>query len=102
VVLPKPVVSVRLNAKPKSSTGIALRQTFVLQDGFRFVRNLVETSKSPNGDKSRSSRRPGISTFTGGGSVARIVRSDVLDGVVVTVRGVGSSRSRPDLVSRLD
>jgi len=102
VVLQKPVVSVRLNAKPERSTGIVSRQTFVLQDRFRFVRNLVETSKSPNGDKSRSSRRPGISTVTRGGSVARIVRSDVLDGVVVTVRGVGSSRSRPDLVSRLD
>jgi hypothetical protein len=91
-----------LNAKPERSTGIVSRQTFVLQDRFRFVRNVDETSKSPKGDNPRSSRRSRISTFTGGGSVARIVRSDVLDGVIVTVRGVGCSRSRLGLCRRLD
>ena len=74
----------------------------LLQDGFRFVIHVRETSKSPNGDKPRSSRRPRISTFTRGGSVARIVRSDVLDGIIVTVRGVGSSRSSLGLCRSLD
>lgn len=102
MVLQKPVVSVRLNAKPERSAGIVSRQTFVLQDRFRSVRNVDETSKSPNDDNLRSSRRSRISTFTRGGSVARIVRSDVLDGVVVTVRGVGSSRPSLGLCRRLD
>lgn len=73
--------------------------TALLQDGFRLVIHVRETSKSLDGDDPRSSRRPGISTFAGEG--ARIVRSDVHDGVVVTVRGVRPSRSSLGLGRRL-